>query len=468
MTPHAQPETAGAPVDHDDYSLLRVPESERYSWWSVATQRFGQLSALAQFLLGATLGLGMSFWDAVLAITLGSVLLEIVTIYIGVIGVREGLSTSVLARWTGFGSKGSALIGLTVAVSLIGWFGVQNAVFAKGLHSLIGGLPVEVWSLIGGLGVTAVVVYGFKGMAWAAYVTVPAFLVLATWSIGRELSRHSFNELISSPPAGEPMSLAAGATLVAGGFIVGAVMTPDMTRYNRSVGDVVKQTLVGVTLGEYVVGLIGVLLAHAARTSDVVAIITSTSGLIGTVVLIASIVKINDWNLYSSTLGLVNVINVLTGLKVARARVTLVIGALGSVLSATGILTHFIEFLTFLGILIPPIAGIMIAEYFVVRAWRPDLEASRRRGDLPDKAPDWVPAGILAWVCGTAVGHFVDAGIPAINALVVACVGYAVLGKLGLVRRDRPQIPSTSPAPSGPSTPSAPSTGASTFPPGAD
>lgn len=245
MTAHARPEAPGAPADHDDYSLLRVPESERYSWWSVATQRFGQLSALAQFLLGATLGLGMTFWHAVLAITLGSVLLEIVTIFIGVIGVREGLSTSVLARWTGFGAKGSALIGLTVAVSLIGWFGVQNAVFAEGLHSLIGGLPVEAWSLIGGLAVTAVVVYGFKGMAWAAYVTVPAFLVLATWSIGRELSRHSLGDLVSSPPAGEPMSLAAGATLVAGGFIVGAVMTPDMTRYNRSVGDVVKQTLVG-------------------------------------------------------------------------------------------------------------------------------------------------------------------------------------------------------------------------------
>jgi cytosine permease len=460
MAPHALPESSGTPAEHDDYSLLRVPESERYSWWSVATQRFGQLSALAQFLLGATLGLGMTFWQAVLAITLGSVLLEIVTIFIGIIGVREGLSTSVLARWTGFGAKGSALIGLTVAVSLVGWFGVQNAVFAEGLHSLVGGLSVEAWSLVGGLAVTAVVVYGFRGMAWAAYVTVPAFLVLAAWSIGRELSRHSIADLISAPPAGEPMSLAAGATLVAGGFIVGAVMTPDMTRYNRSVADVVKQTLVGVTLGEYVVGLIGVLLAHAARTSDIVAIITSTSGVVGTVVLIASIVKINDWNLYSSTLGLVNIIDVLTGRKATRARVTLVVGAAGSVLSATGILTHFVDFLTFLGVLIPPIAGIMIAEYFVVRAWRADLEESRRRGGLPGEAPDWVPAGLLAWACGSAVGHFVDAGIPAINALVVAFAGYTVLGKLGLVRRVRRGDPEAAPP--------SPSTGAATLNPGAD
>lgn len=443
------PETTDPSLGQDDYSLERVPDEARYSWWSVATQRFGQLSALAQFLLGATLGMGMTFWQAVLAITLGSVLLEIVTIFVGIAGVREGLSTSVLARWTGFGRKGSALIGLTIAISLIGWFGVQNAVFAEGLHSLVGGLSVPVWSLVGGIAVTAIVVFGFRGMAWTAYVTVPAFLVLAAWAVWHELSRHSLGELLASEPAGQPLSLAAGATLVAGGFIVGAVMTPDMTRYNRTTADVIKQTVIGVTLGEYVVGLSGVLLAHAVRTSDIVAIITTTSGLLGTIVLIASIVKINDWNLYSSTLGLVNVVDVLTGWKIGRGQITIFVGIVGSILSATGILGHFIGFLTFLGILIPPVAGIMIAEYFVVRAWRADLELSRARGGLPADAPEWVPASLAAWLAGSLVGHFVQIGIPAINALAVAFLGYVVLGKLGLVRRDDLRVTVTAPADAG-------------------
>ncbi|UVS79567.1 cytosine permease [Actinokineospora sp. UTMC 2448] len=432
------PPTAERSPDHDDYALERVPASARYSWFSVATQRFGQLSALAQFLLGATLGLGMSFWDAVLAITLGSVLLEIVTILIGVAGMREGLSTSVLARWCGFGSKGSAVIGAIIALSLIGWFGVQNAVFAEGLHSLAGGLPVWAWALLGGAAVTAIVVFGFGSMAWTAYVTVPAFLVLAAISVIAELSRHSIGELVSAPPPGEPLSLAAGATIVAGGFIVGAVMTPDMTRFNRSVGDVVKQTLVGVTLGEYVVGLIGVLLAQAAKTSDVVMIITGTSGVIGTVVLVASILKINDWNLYSSSLGLVNVIDVLFRRRLGRATVTLVVGGIGAVLSAAGILSSFVPMLMLIGVLIPPVAGIMIAEYFVVRAWRGDLDESRARGALPDHAPDWVPASLIAWIAAAAVGHFVTAGIPAVNSLAVGFAVYAVIGKLGYVRRSTP------------------------------
>ncbi|WP_031334132.1 cytosine permease, partial [Saccharopolyspora erythraea] len=98
-------------VGVDDYALTRVPDRARYSWWSVAVQRFGQVSALSQFLLGATLGFGMDFWQALLALTLGAVVLELVAILVGVIGVREGLSTSMLARWTGFGRAGSALIG---------------------------------------------------------------------------------------------------------------------------------------------------------------------------------------------------------------------------------------------------------------------------------------------------------------------------------------------------------------------
>lgn len=112
-------------VGTDDYALSRVPEHARYSWWSVAVQRFGQVSALSQFLLGSTLGFGMGFWDAFLAFTLGAVILELVSIGVGIIGCKEGLNTSLLARWTGFGHGGSALIGVAIGVSLVGWFGVS-------------------------------------------------------------------------------------------------------------------------------------------------------------------------------------------------------------------------------------------------------------------------------------------------------------------------------------------------------
>lgn len=421
-------------VGVDDYALTRVPRRARYSWWTVAVQRFGQVSALSQFLLGSTLGFGMSFWSAFWAFTLGAVVLELVSIGVGIIGAREGLPTSLLTRWTGFGHGGSAVVGLAIAISLIGWFGIQSGVSAEGLVSLIGVLPTWVWSLLFGLAVTFIVLWGFASMKWVAYLTVPAFLVLVTWSIGRELAGHDVGALIAAPPPGPELSLLQGTTLVAGGFIVGAVITPDMTRFNRSDADVVKQTVVGFTVGEYLIGMSGVLLAHAVRSDDVITIVTSSVGWVGTLVIILGTLKINDWNLYSSGLGLVNFVGTVLGRRVNRALATLALGVVGSVLAAAGILDSFMDFLILLGVAFPPIAGIMVAEYFVVKRWRGELERSRAAGTLPETAPTWVPATLLVWLAAALLGGLVSWGLPSINSLVAAFVLYVAAGKLGLVR----------------------------------
>ena len=148
-TPADMPADTG--LARDDYALERVPSSARYGWMTIAVQRFGLLSALSQFLLGATLGMGMTFWQAVLAVTLGAAILEVVAIALGIAGMREGLSTSLLARWAGFGRYGSGLVGLVIAISLLGWFGVQTAVLAQGVSSLLGGSPAWIWAIAGGL-----------------------------------------------------------------------------------------------------------------------------------------------------------------------------------------------------------------------------------------------------------------------------------------------------------------------------
>lgn len=425
---------AAGHVGVDDYALTRVPREARYSWWSVAVQRFGQVSALSQFLLGSTLGFGMHFWTAFWAFTLGAVILEVVSIGVGIIGAREGLQTSLLTRWTGFGHGGSAVVGLAIAISLIGWFGVQSGVSAEGLVSLIGVLPGWGWSLLFGLAVTFIVLWGFGSMQWVAYVTVPAFVLLVAWSIGSELFGHDIGALVSAAPPGPELTLLQGTTLVAGGFIVGAVITPDMTRFNRSDADVVKQTVVGFTVGEYLIGMSGVLLAHAIRSDDVITIVTSSVGWVGTLVIILGTLKINDWNLYSSGLGLVNFVGAVFGKRINRGIATLALGIVGSLLAAAGILDSFVGFLTVLGVAVPPVAGIMVAEYFVVKKWRSDLERSRAAGTLPESAPTWVPATLVIWLVAALIGGFVAWGLPSINSLVAAFVLYVVAGKLGWIR----------------------------------
>lgn len=408
---------------YDDYALSRVPTSERKHWFGIATMRFGQISALSQFLLGAALGYGMDFWTAFWAITLGAVILEVVSIFVGVAGMKEGMSTTLLVRWAGFGKLGSILLSLVIAISMIGWFGIQNEVFANGIHQIVGG-PVWLWSIVTGVSVTLIVLFGILSLGFTAYVTVPLFLLVVFYSISNVLTQFSIGELINLPVPGPEIPLAVGASMVAGGFIAGAIITPDMSRFNRSVGDVIKQTVIGITFGEYIIGLIGVLLAHAAKTSDVISIVMGTSGVIGTIVLITATLKINDWNLYSSSLGVVNLIDLGFGKRVNRTVVTIILGLIGTLFSVLGILSAFESFLVLLGVALPPVGGILTAEYFIVKRYAKELKESREKGVLPDTYEAWNPVTLVAWIAAIIVGLSIDWGIPSVNSLVAGGVLY--------------------------------------------
>src|SRR5699024_8449742 len=95
--------------EHDiDYSLSRVPDEAKQPFWRVLFIRIGAICCVSQLMLGASLGFGLTFWDAFLATMLGSVLLQVVSWALGTAAAREGLSTSLLSRWAGFGKVGSA------------------------------------------------------------------------------------------------------------------------------------------------------------------------------------------------------------------------------------------------------------------------------------------------------------------------------------------------------------------------
>ena len=113
---------------------------------------------------------------------------------------------------------------------------------------------------------------------------------------------------------------------------------------------------------------------------------------------------------------------------------TIVLGVVGSILAAAGILGRFTDFLVVLGVAFPPIAGIMVAEYFIVKRWRRELDESRATGTLPPTAPRLVPATIVIWLASAVFGYFVTWGVPAISSLVLSMVLYVVAGKLELVR----------------------------------
>ncbi|EFF88297.1 allantoin family permease, cytosine/purines, uracil, thiamine [Streptomyces sp. e14] len=420
-------------VGSDDYALSRVPRDKRLGFWTMLLQWLAQSGSISQFTLGATIGVGMSFAGAFWAFTLGAVILEVVIFAIGLAGMREGLATPLLTRWAGFGRNGSALVSLVISISLVGWFGVQNTIFGDSVASLVGG-PSWLWCVVAGAAITVLVIFGFRYMAVFAKIVTPLFFAMVAWSVTDALSEHSLSELIHSPAPGQTIPLSVAATAIAGGYMTGAIVSPEMTRYNRKGSHVFLQSASSMILSEYIVGLTGVLLGHMVGNGQVSQIVLSTSGVFGVLVVLMSTAKINDWNLYGSSLGVVNFFQVVFAKRLHRGAVTIVLGLAGTALSAVGIMTHFTDFLSVLGVAIPPVGGIIVAEYWVVRRMRAPLDATRDAGTLPATSPTWVPMSLAIWAAAFCVGKFYDGGIPALNSLLTAFVLYAVLGLAGWIR----------------------------------
>lgn len=414
----------------DDYPVSRVPESARLPFFNVALVHIGMLTALDQFMLGAVLGHSMTLGQAFLAITIGSAIFGVVTLGLGYAGMREGMSGSLLARWCGFGRVGSVLIGVIVAVSLLGWFGVQNAVFAKALNFALDDKLGFGWSAaISGCALTFLVAFGFKALKFTAKIAVPMFILVVGYISTMTLTGHNVFELVSSTPIGESISVSAGATMVVGGCIVASLITPDMTRYSRKSSHVYWITMLSIIIGEYIVNGLAIIIARALNTSDVVTIMSQAAGGIGLIAVIFSTLRINDINLYSSSLGLANAIEGISGKKLSYMSITLVIGFIGTFLSVIGILDRFVDFLTLLGVLFPPIIGIMLVDYYLLRTHRALLDSTRQQGKLPEalETPAISWTAIVASLIGGAVGIFIEQGVPALNSIVAASLIYGLV-----------------------------------------
>lgn len=413
-------------ISFNDYSLCRVPKESRVPFLGVAVH-MGMLTALDQFMLGAVLGHAMTLTDAYISIAIGSLIFGVVTLGLGLAGMREGLSGSLLARWCGFGRIGSALIGMVVAISLLGWFGVQNAVFAKSLnYALNDALGFRGSAIISGTAITLLVVFGFDALKVTTKLAVPIFIVVVGYISVTTLAGHNPIELFQRTPDEATLGIGEGITMVVGGSIVAALITPDLSRYCGNGKQVVWMTMLTIVVGEFIVNGVAILIARALNMSDVVTIMAQTAGGMGLVAVIFSTLRINDINLYSSSLGIANAVEILTGKKIRYVWITLLIGLTGTAFSAMGILERFIDFLNFLGILFPPIIGVMLVDYYVLRSHREVLDVTRHLQTLPDAAA--TPAigwcAIVSCLTGSIVGFAIEAGVPSLNSLFAASALY--------------------------------------------
>ena len=185
-----------------------------------------------------------------------------------------------------------------------------------------------------------------------------------------------------------------------------------------------------ILAGEYGVNGLAILIAKELHTSDIIAILTQTTSTLGLFAVVFSTLRVNDLNLYSSTLGIANATEGLTGFKPRYSMITLLLGFLGTLCSVLGILDRFVDFLELLGVVFPPVLGVMIVDYYLLKTDRQTLAQSRASNALPptSRLIGW-PA-LIASVAGSAAGLLVERGVPVFNSIIVACLVYLLTAPL--------------------------------------
>ncbi|MGN8646247.1 cytosine permease [Gracilibacillus sp. HCP3S3_G5_1] len=417
----------------NDFEREPVPQEYRKGWGKLSLVWMGGIIALSAVVLGSSLGAGLTFSHALIATFIGTFLLAILSALCSVVGAKTGLSTSLVSMFA-LGRYGAFGVSVILAIALLGWFGVQLALFGDSLQNIISdvfGITVSgtILILIGGVLMTLTAVIGYKAIEKLSMAAVPLLGILLVASLIKALNGRSFSAIISESVITEPITIGAAISLIIGSLAIGAIIGPDISRYAKTAKDAVISSFVGYFLGYSIVLIVSILLAKATAVGDIVAIMIGLGwGSAALLVLILAQWTTNDNNLYSSALGFATIFQ-----KVPKFYLAIGGGAIGTILAVAGIYDNFIPFLNFLSAFIPPIGGIYVATFLIDRSKFHFSNLTKVKSIEPIGISVWVVATVVAFMttpAPTGFGLFQITGAAGFDAFLIAFILQLIASKM--------------------------------------
>lgn len=405
-----------------EYVYSAVPQDKRKKLLSLTVVLAGYPIALSNFVIGGRVGVGLSFTDAMISFLLGNVILIAIVIITGLFAFQTGLSTSVLSRRV-FGSNGSNVFSILLAVSAVTWVATNGDIFARLIKQTFTWWPIPI-------PFTAVLVIllwmysairGFKGLEMVSFLGVPAAIIMALWGVIAVYNySNNFSGITAYVPA-EPITIASATSQIIGGWIFGAVITPDVCRYAKKKSHVFVSGIVAFIIGCFGLQFAGALVALCTGSGDFVVAMTGIG-----LVYVAFICAIfclwttQQNNIYGASLALQNLLSTTTlkG-KFKHAPLAIGISILAAIWAFLGIYNYLSPVISALSVLFPPLPGMIIAEMVFVKS--PQHE--RKLNSLA--LITWVIAGVAGTIALRA-----NFFIPPVVNLLTAAIVYTLLMKL--------------------------------------
>lgn len=419
---------------HDEsleFAYGPVPKNKRLKFWALFIVLAGYPIALSNFVIGGIIGGANSYTNAVISIIAGNLILVSVVIVMGVLASKTGLSSSYLAKQA-LGKTGSKIFSLTILMSCLVWMGVNGDLFATLVTSLFDWWPIPAWltSILVIFMWLSSAINGRKGLAILATLGVPVSLTCAMIGvvyIGS--SGEGFTGLFSHFPV-DQMGITTSISTIVGGWIVGATISSDMTRFAKRPLHVFIGGIAAFCVGGLGFQLVGATVSASTGHVDFVnAMIASGLGYVALVLAVFCLWTTQDKDIYAGSLSIQNIIkgSSLSGVLKHRHSSAL-FAVIAAALAAGGIFSYILPIIKILSVLIPSIVGIIVVEGYLIKKSKEDRPFNK--------------LAIISWCAGGGVGAYAlqnEILIPPLVAFFVTATIYFALekgwGAVGFKRR---------------------------------
>ncbi len=456
-----------------------------WTWAHYASLWVAMVVCVPSYMMAAGLvSEGMNWWQAVATVLLGNAIVLVPMLLIGHAGAKYGVPFPVLLR-SSFGTRGARIPAVARGLVACGWFGIQTWVGGSAIYVILNAgtgdalvtnplplLGIDIaqtfcfllfWALH-----LVFIKFGTDSIRWletyAAPFLIAMGLALLIWAF---LKAGGFGEMLSAPSQfveggakeGQFMStFIPGLTAMVGFWATMALNIPDFTRFARSQRAQIIGQAIGLPLPMALFAFIGVAVTSATVTIYGEAIwdpvvLAGRMGGMGVVIALAALALATlTTNLAANIVAPAYGFSNLNPQKISFKLGGYITAGIGIAIFPWKLLEtaggYLFTWLVGYSALLGPIAGILIADYFILRKCQLNTAALFVHDGEYGGNNGWNQAGLIALVVGilpNLPGFLHAAGVvdsvPVIfdNLYAYAWfVGVAVAGGLYLLMAKRP------------------------------
>jgi nucleobase:cation symporter-1, NCS1 family len=421
--------------DNHDYRLAAergdaplLPSERLWGFWEFTYANSALAIATWAFLIGGAIGLFVGPKEGIAAIVIGNIIGVVITALATCVATgRYGVEQFVFLR-SMFGANGSRLVYVLAVVFLtLGWLAVLGVMFGHsidGLQTLMRGGDHSTPASGGKVIVAAcgailltwfIVAKGPTSIKVFNMIVAPALVVLMVIMMALILSERSFAELMAMDALAPPFENRHANFIIAIEVNIAAGMSwwpylGNLARLTRSERVATWPNFIGI-FGAAVLGeIVGLLAAVALGNSDPTIWMAQIGGIFVGIVALGFVAFANITSmaniLYTSLIGLRQV-----GTAGVRAihwemlAFLFCVVPLMLVIFAPGVYDGFFKFLVWTSALNSALAGIGIADYFLLRRQHLDLRALHAPAHDPTYRfwHGFNPVGLFALLVGVVV-----------------------------------------------------------------